>query len=283
MTAIQTNDNNTNKLESYTNIKNKTMTLTQLSANNVIDERHFTLFATNIRSIGKNLDELQIVLESMKTKLSIIILGECWLKDNDHIEEINSIGNYTPHYTKINKNKNDGVVVFLNSNIKQYKITEIQVQTMTGLIIDLEKENLLILAIYRSPNTNVKNFVKDLKETVMSSEMERKKRIIVAGDVNIDIRTQNENSNLYITTMAELGLIPLINQYTRVTKETSTCIDHIFFQMENKHEIKNTIILQTKMTDHYSTLVSMENLRACKKNEKKNAPSGEKIKLCWYC
>ena len=64
--------------------------------------------------------------------------------------------------------------------------------------------------------------MEELKENVMNSKEEKEKRTIVVGDPNIDIRAQNEISNLCITTMAELGLIPCINMYTRVTKETST-------------------------------------------------------------
>ena len=128
------NDNNLNKIQKYKNITNQTMTLAQLTATNTVQSNNlFTLFAANIQSITKNFDELQIILDETKSNPNVIILGECWLKDNIGFEELINIKEYTTFYTKRNKNKSDGVVVYINENIEKYKITEIISETMTEL------------------------------------------------------------------------------------------------------------------------------------------------------
>ena len=80
------------------------------------------------------------------------------------------------------------------------------------------------------------------------------------GDVNIDIRSQNEViSNNYLTTLAAMGFIPCINQQTRITNNTGSCIDHIFITTKNKNEVETTVILETDITDHYPTIISLKN------------------------
>ena len=117
----------------YTNINNSTMTLTKLIQDNVIQKEHLTLFAMNIRSISKNFEELQIVFNEMKVKPDVIILSECWIKEEISPKQANTLTNYNIFYTKKNKNKSDGVVVYLNENISQHKINELQTLTMTWI------------------------------------------------------------------------------------------------------------------------------------------------------
>lgn len=200
---------------------------------------------------------------------NIIILGECWLRDSSGIEETNAIKEYTAFYTRRNKNKSDGVAVFLKEDTNKYNVTELNSETMTGFMVELEKENITIYTIYRPPNLNVKNFITDLKEIITRNKNSKDNRIMIVGDINLDIRTQNDLSNQYLTTMAELGLIPCINEFTRVTNKSNTCLDHIFYSMKNKKEINNTIILQSQITDHYPTVIEIKQNYRCEERDEK--------------
>lgn len=40
----------------------------------------------------------------------------------------------------------------------------------------------------------------------------------------------SNNSNDYLNIMAKHGYISCINNFTRVTKSSSTCIDHVFIR-----------------------------------------------------
>ncbi|KAJ8973487.1 hypothetical protein NQ317_006915, partial [Molorchus minor] len=59
-------------------------------------------------------------------------------------------------------------------------------------------------------------------------------------------------------TAYEYGFVSAINTPTRVTKNSSTCLDHIF--IKSKHHKYDTIIpitISTSITDHFTTLVQI--------------------------
>ena len=74
--------------------------------------------------------------------------------------------------------------------------------------------------------------------------------------------------------MYENGYKSLINKYTRVDKNSKTCIDHIF--LKSKYicdEALTPIILHSKVTDHYPIILQCD---LSLKNE--NTPVQKNIK-----
>jgi len=77
---------------------------------------------------------------------------------------------------------------------------------------------------------------------------------IICGDINIDIMKSSKISNEYLNIMAFNGYLPCINNYTRVTSFSQTCIDHIFVNNIDTTKI-TPYILRCDITDHYATAV----------------------------
>ncbi|KAG8270402.1 hypothetical protein J6590_085782 [Homalodisca vitripennis] len=58
--------------------------------------------------------------------------------------------------------------------------------------------------------------------------------------------------------MASFGFESLINEPTRVTNISQTCIDHVFIRLVSKREIEfEAQVLQTHVTDHYMTVLRL--------------------------
>ena len=111
----------------------------------------------------------------------------------------------------------------------------------------------IIIAVYRPPNGNKKNFIETLTESIKRLK-KNGSSIFIAGDFNIDTRN-NELNGLY-----DLGLIPTINKYTRITKDSRSIIDNLF---TNEKETDNFII-PCSISDHFATL-SISNKSTSKK------------------
>lgn len=77
---------------------------------------------------------------------------------------------------------------------------------------------------------------------------------IICGDINIDIMKSSKISNEYLNIMAFNGFLPCINNYTRVTSFSQTCIDHIFVNNIDSTKI-TPYILRCNITDHYATAI----------------------------
>lgn len=81
---------------------------------------------------------------------------------------------------------------------------------------------------------------------------------IFCGDVNIKLFDDSIESNLYINTLVQFGYTSAINDSTRITDISKTCIDHIFINNYLKLDDNtntdfdqlNAYILKTTITDH---------------------------------
>lgn len=213
----------------------------------------------NIRSVRKNFDELLVFLETFKLYFcDIIILSECW-----QIESFSqfSIPDYTTYYNEGSINKNDGVLLLIKSEINanvttcNLNLTNISVSRINLVINNIQ---IGITPLYRPPSTIAQSFIDDLDDFI-SSHLDKNIEIVI-GDTNIDISNLNDPLvNNYLETLALHGLQPYINSATRVTNDSSTCIDHIFVKKNLNINNLNykSLIVTYDITDHYPIMINI--------------------------
>lgn len=109
---------------------------------------------------------------------------------------------------------------------------------------------------YRSPNDNLELFLKSLELTLL--QINKRYKNIICGDINIDIMRNSNINNEYLNIMARNGFLPCINDCTRVTNHSNTCIDHIFVRNIDSNTVISNI-LRCDITDHYSTILIIVN------------------------
>ena len=98
------------------------------------------------------------------------------------------------------------------------------------LEISKNKIKYIIGGIYRHPNQIIQEF-SDLLEINLSKINEDKSPCIIAGDINIDLLKADTNTNIdnYLNNLIIHSFLPSILFPTRVTKNSSTLIDHIYY------------------------------------------------------
>lgn len=92
---------------------------------------------------------------------------------------------YNVYYTKLNKNRHDGVIVYLNEQFGGFA-EEIISDNITGLKIrfTVNGESFEVLTLYKSPGDCQMSFLDDL-DTILN-EKKTTKNCIIVGDLNID-------------------------------------------------------------------------------------------------
>lgn len=209
----------------------------------------------NIRSIGKNFDELVVLLEGLNQRFDLIILTE-----TRNIEDLDlySIPGYTNFYSEGRHNSNDGVVVFVREDIKVSFIKTTYTEN-TFVSFDFEVDSYLfsVVAVYRLPSTIVLQFIEELD--ILVSQIDNNRICIFTGDININILDLNDNiANRYLNILAKNGFYSCINKATRVTTTSKTAIDHVFVRKPFRHCLSLTpTILQCDITDHYAVLLQI--------------------------
>lgn len=153
------NINNVNEIECVYNNLNVVM----------YNQNAINILTINICSIQKHFDELCIILDSIETKFEVIILTEAWLGlDGISINNFQMNG-YTVHASVRNKNKNDGVIIYLKNTLNVISVSELNTQNITALEIVFKKSKIdfLIYPLYRSPSSNVDTALNELNDIIL--------------------------------------------------------------------------------------------------------------------
>lgn len=110
--------------------------------------------------------------------------------------------------------------------------------------VEIANHNLVIICVYRTPNSNVGMFFEKLTMLLDKVTKTDKKQVIICGDWNIDILTDNLKSKELKTTLYNHNIYPHINVPTRKTSS----IDQIASNLDNS-DIK-TNIHHLALSDH---------------------------------
>lgn len=242
--------------------------------NNVLIE-NLKIFHLNIRSVKKNIDQLNIFLKQFREQFDLIILTETWNIQNT---DLFKIPNYSLIYNAGHLNQNDGVLIFVKLNIEyNFEIRKIiDIDVINIIIPSGRKDNdLIITALYRPPSTCPFTFNRGLKTYLESFKKDHNIHILV-GDVNINILSEVTFAQEYLNILSELGFTSYINNYTRVQGNQKSCIDHYFVKnKKNTHFFKSFIFL-TQITDHYPIVLNTSiNLQT--ENNKNKVPILKKV------
>ena len=127
------------------------------------------------------------------------------------------------------------------------------------LCIEITKKsskNMILNLIYRPWNGDTTIFEKYLKDILSINDV-TKKEVIIAGDFNINFLAFSGSKKVqsFVNLMFHFGMIPTINKPTRVTRNTSTAIDHIVTNSIINTKIK-TVIVKTDISDHFPIFYS---------------------------
>lgn len=226
-------------------------------------QENFKLFHINIRSISKNFDELSIYLSQFLIKFDIIVLTETYVV---HDLSIFSMKGYDVLYNKGNVNKNDGVIIFIKSNI-EYTHNIVNVGEVKALQLKITNQNkeILLTALYRSPSTCPFIFNNDLMKYL--DQTAKSGMQILTGDINIDIMSEYDYAEEYKNILNSYGFVSFINNFTR--PQSKTCLDHFFIKCATYEEEVNfkSFIFKHDITDHYPIAIVYANNPTNRKKE----------------
>lgn len=215
---------------------------------------NFKLVHVNIRSITKNIEEMEVFLSQFDHDFECIILTETWQIGNIDLIRING---FSTIYNYGNFNQNDGIVIFIKNELQYaYNVENLGNTSVVNLNISFSNHTYNILSIYRSPSINIKEFNYNLQTYLESKNCNSDYNILI-GDLNIDILKKCEDSDEYLNILSEFGYISLINCSTRIQGNASSCIDHIFLNTKLNTDCIIPIVVGTAITDHFPSLIQI--------------------------
>lgn len=160
----------------------------------------------NIQSLRNKIDDIEELISTIenktKNKIHIIALSEIWIYANEN--KFFNINGFNVFFSNRNKNRSGGCCLFVTNELETILLNEFEYENSNFLIIKLSKYDLKIACIYRFGNSNIQNFVEKLE-----SEIFKYKKLVVLGDININLRNADSGTNDYINSYKSNGLICL--------------------------------------------------------------------------
>lgn len=147
-----------------------------------------------------------------------------------------------------------GSLILVNNNVK-YKNRSDIVQLSVERIIELscvELKEHIVVCVYRPPNTDFALFDAVMCD-VLSKLVTGKKRIVVCGDFNVDLLNRSTLQISLLTTFKSFNLCNLFLEPTRITENSSTCIDNIFCNCD----FSSKSVIHCLPSDHAGQMVTL--------------------------
>lgn len=222
----------------------------------------------NIRSLRKNFNQLETLLDSCSKHIDIIVLSEINIKkDEVCFYKLEGYSSYA--YTRETR-RGGGLLIYAKKELLFSSEGDINggsagangsyglhsfghsIECMHGRLGCDRYKNVHIIAVYRPPKTNKMCCVSDLRRLLKS--IPRGCDVILIGDTNLDL-LENVTSGAvtsYKNMLSEYGLQCTFVDITREEvldgRLVSSCIDHIWVRTK---QTVTSFVLQCKISDHY--------------------------------
>ncbi|XP_060527580.1 uncharacterized protein LOC132702805 [Cylas formicarius] len=136
-------------------------------------------------------------------------------------------------------------IPFNNSEEKSFEMCSIK--------LELNKECVTIFSVYRSPKGDFEAFVEKLS-IMFEAIYEPKNKHILCGDINVNLLENNKQTKILKNILLEYNLVASIEEPTRITYHSRTCIDNIFVDFTGL----KSLAVDTCVSDHTFQLFFFE-------------------------
>ena len=235
-----------------------------------ISPNSFTILSLNIRSLSNKWHEFKQFLTSSfgEYRPNIICLQEIW-NINSSYDDF-SLTDYHPLLYKtrdsngLNNNCGGGVGLLVHKSLNFEPIHELSVfiprvfECQFIKVKNNKKSFTIIGNVYRpnsAPFANLQRANSELKKILdmIKCHPVYKKccDVNIVGDFNIDLlKSQSHyDTGMYIDTLLENALLPIVSLPTRISQKSATIIDHISTSFsDDKYDVG---IITTDLSDHF--------------------------------
>ncbi|XP_052690977.1 uncharacterized protein LOC128168860 [Crassostrea angulata] len=189
-----------------------------------------TIILLNVQSLRAHIQDIKS--DNRLSKADFICLTETWLKDQDDLSEYEIPGfnfysisrgmcydDSSNTFCKLSQARGGGIGVFQRKE-ENIRVHELPLKNIEGMTLELCKENIIIIVIYRPCIINVSFFLDALQKVVIVYQ-ERGFQCVVIGDFNEDARTNGPITSF----LQSKGFKQRVDFSTT---ESGTILDHIY-------------------------------------------------------
>ena len=234
---------------------------------------YLSLKFLNIDGNASNFDTLLTTLTAIKEKFSIIGLVETNIDET--LKKLYNIPGYNSVYQdKISgKKKGSCVVLYIHESLEFVSNSNVSICTddieTLFITIHSNKNPITIGVVYRPPSCDMHKF-EDVMNKI-SFSFKPKQKVIILGDYNINLLSDNKQHTIFEESTLCNGLIPTISVATHAKpKCRKSCIDNIL--VNNPVDVIRSGVIDTHISHHRSSFLIFEHnfFNDCNKQNSSN-------------
>lgn len=208
----------------------------------------------NVQGLLNNFNELEVLIN--EANFDWICLSETHLKDEDDSEI--SIKGYNIIRCDSSSKHTGGVAMFVKKEWQYEILNNVAIdKDIWWLVVKcvMNEHAYVVVVTYRSPSRTARVFC-EYFEQWMDDLVEYNGNIVVMGDFNVNWNNNNDTYKKVIEQVInDNGCKQMVNENTRITRDTETMIDLIVTNIDHM-EVKTNVKL--KISDHESILVTID-------------------------
>ena len=156
-----------------------------------------SMFHINLGSLSAHVEELQLLLKSLKANFDVIAISETKEQSEGFLKNV-SLDGYIIHSQHSNSSAG-GVALYIRNNLdyivrEDLNALENEFETIWVEIKNKKSQNVLCCCAYRHPNTEVEKF-NNYIDKVMQKISKENKLIFYMGDFNVNLLNYNLHSH----------------------------------------------------------------------------------------
>ena len=144
----------------------------------------------NCRSLSKNFENFEMVLNDIKHKFKIIGLTETWLCETLSVN-MYELENYDLLYNNRQNKRGGGIAMYIDKSLQYKKINELTcvTESIESLFIEVDskyKKNTVFGVIYRPPGQSIDLFINEFTN-ILNKINASSHNCFIMGDFNLDL------------------------------------------------------------------------------------------------
>ena len=211
----------------------------------------------NVRSFNANISKFESFLDTINANFSFICLTETW--NNRETVGLCTLDGYNGFHTFRPIIRGGGVSLFVLKVFQAEKISSLslcnEIIETCGVKINIDGKILTILSVYRSPSTNIENFIEALTVLFGDPLISSSDIFILTGDLNINLLSNRSIVDNLCATLNSFNLISAITVPTRFPSNDSsspTILDHVWVSFLDEY---TSGVIKIDLTDHCPTFL----------------------------
>ena len=228
----------------------------------------FRLLHQNVQYLSNKVQSFENFVNEIKS--DFIVVTEHGL----NIEQLSicKLNNYTLVDSFCREgHKSGGVALFINNiwkaNSKNVKAFSKEMTfEVAAAQIEFGNQTIMVLGIYRSPSSNILQFLDHL-DNLLCRIVKLKTKIIIMGDLNIDLDFDNDNYKKLSEIFHIHNIRDTIFAPTRETHNKCSIIDHIITNLDDSNFMVGNI--NNFLSDHFAQYMDIKDVKIDSYKEKR--------------